>query len=143
MIRRSLLLFAALASLACSQEQTKPGELQKEREKPRTSGKQEVPAEEDKSYLKEVHTFNPLQSKNSVQVGDGYWRKGKVQAGANHYLDATLWNESNTEAWLKLAKANERLKDYAGAKAAYAKYLELAPNVKDAADIRKKMEHLK
>ena len=144
-----ILLLAGLAPLA-AQDQTKPptappdkqGEL-KDRPKPKTSGKQMVPAEEDKSFLSEAHSFNPLQSQKSVEIGDQYLKKGKVRAAANRYEDATLWNDGNAGAWLKLAKADEKLKDTAGAKAAYTKYLAVAPEAKDAAEIRKQLEKLK
>jgi tetratricopeptide (TPR) repeat protein len=144
-----ILLVAGLAPLA-AQDQTspptpppdKPGEL-KDRPKPKTSGKQMVPPEEDKSYLNEAHSFNPLQSQKSVDIGDQYLKKGKVQAAANRYEDATLWNDGNAGAWLKLAKADEKLKDTTAAKAAYTKYLAVAPEAKDAADIRKKLEKMK
>ena len=46
-------------------------------------------------------------------------------------------------AWLKLAKADEKLKDTAAARAVYTKYLAVAPEAKDAADIRKKLEKMK
>ena len=142
-----MLLVAGMAPLA-AQDQTKPqppakpGELQKERPQPQTSGKRAVPPEEDRSFLKEEHTFNPLQSHNSVAVGDQYAKKGRYQGAAYRYEDATLWNDGNAEAWLKLGRIRERLKDAPGAKAAYTKYLALAPNAKDAAAIRKKLEKL-
>jgi tetratricopeptide (TPR) repeat protein len=143
MVRWIIPAIALAAVLAYAQDPAKPGELQKDRQPKQTSGKQAVPPEEDKAFLKEEHSFNPLQSKNSVEIGDGYLRKGKVQAAANRYVDATLWNAGNAEAWLKLARADERLRDTSGAKTAYAKYLELVPNAKDAGEIRKKLDRLK
>ena len=146
---RALILAAAISAPLFFQAQTNPQnsppkpKLQVERPPQKTSGKQVVPPEEDKSFLKEEHSFNPLQSQNSVQVGDQYLKKGKYQAAANRYLDATMWNEGNGEAWLKLGKANEKLKDMKAAKDAYAKYLSVAPDAKDAAEIRKKLEKMK
>jgi predicted TPR repeat methyltransferase len=46
-------------------------------------------------------------------------------------------------AWLKLAKADEKLKDTAAARAAYTKNLAVAPEAKDAAETRKKLEKMK
>jgi|ERR1035437_1562492 tetratricopeptide (TPR) repeat protein len=140
-----ILLMAALYPLTAANQEpqtppVKPGELQKERQ---TSGKRAVPPEEDKSYLREEHSFNPLQSQKSVSTGDFYFKKGKLQAAANRYEEATMWNDGNTEAWLKWAKAAERMKDAAAAKAAYSKYLNLVPGAKDAAEIRKKIDRLK
>jgi tetratricopeptide (TPR) repeat protein len=137
------LLLAALTPLL-AQEQTAPPkpELQ-DRPAPKTSGKQAVPPEEDKSFLKEEHSFNPLQSQKSVNTGDFYFKKGKFPAAAARYLDATMWNDGNAEAWLKLAKADEKVKDLQSAKDAYAKYLSLAPDAKDAPEIRKKLDKMK
>jgi tetratricopeptide (TPR) repeat protein len=151
-----ILLLAALAPLA-AQDQTNPptsppsnpqtappdkGEL-KNRPKPKTSGKQMVPPEEDKALANENFDFNPLESQKWVGVGDYYWKKGKYTAAAGRYDAATRYNDSNAEAWLKLGKAEEKLKDTAGAKVAYTKYLAVAPDAKDAAEIRKKLDKMK
>jgi predicted Zn-dependent protease len=140
MARRVLPLLAAALALACARDQ--PG-LQPGRPQAQTSGKREVPPEEDKSFLTDAHDFNPLQSQKSVETGDFYLKKGKLQAAAYRYQDATLWNDGNAEAWLKLGRAEERLKDTVSAKAAYTKYLGLAPEAKAATDIRKKLEKMK
>ena len=133
------LLLAALTPLF-AQDQTPPPQPQLEqRPAPKTSGKQQVPPEEDKSFLKEEHSFNPLQSQKSVEVGDHYLRNGKVMGAIYRYQDATLWNDGNAEAWLKLGKAEEKVNDRKAAKDAYSKYLELMPTAKDAPSIRKKL----
>ncbi len=146
------LLLAGLLPLAAQQQtaqeqtppQNPPAKPQlEERTQPKTSGKQAVPAEEDKSFLSEEHSFNPLQSQKSVEVGDNYFRNGKIQGAVYRYMDATLWNDGNAEAWLKLGKAQERMKDTKAAKDAYTKYLELSPDAKDAAGIRKKLLSMK
>jgi len=158
MVRWGFALVAAALVLACAQDQTKqdqskqdpakpdqskPGELQTNRTPPKTSGKREVPPEEDKAFLREAHDFNPLQSQKEVDTGDFYLHKGKVQAAANRYQEATMYNDGNAEAWLRLAKADEKLRDTEAAKAAYTKYLAAAPDAKDAAAIRKKLEKMK
>jgi tetratricopeptide (TPR) repeat protein len=147
---RALILAAAILAPLALKVQTNPQtpppprpELQVERLPQKTSGTQAAPPEEDKSFLKEEHSFNPLQSQNSVQVGDQYFKKGSYQAAANRYLDATMWNDGNGEAWLKLGKADEKLKDMKSAKDAYVKYLSVAPDAKDAAKIRKKLGEIK
>jgi tetratricopeptide (TPR) repeat protein len=137
-----------LAGLLAAQEQTTPPtppakpQLE-ERTPPKTSGKQAVPPEEDKSFLSEEHSFNPLQSQKSVQTGDFYLHKGKTMAAVYRYQDATLWNDGNAEAWLKLGKAEEKVKDPKAAKDAYTKYLALAPDGKEAAAIRKRLREMK
>jgi Flp pilus assembly protein TadD len=141
------LLLAGLLPLA-AQEQTTSQDSQpkpqlEQRTPSKTSGKQAMPAEEDKSFLSEAHSFNPLQSQKSVEVGDHYLRNGKLQGAIYRYQDATLWNDGNAEAWLKLGKAQEKMKDTKAAKDAYAKYLELSPDSKEAGAIRKKLQSMK
>jgi tetratricopeptide (TPR) repeat protein len=141
------LLLAGIMPLAAQEQTTPPDTAPKpqleQRTPPKTSGKQAVPAEEDKSFLSEEHSFNPLQSQKSVEVGDHYLRNGKIQGAIYRYQDATLWNDGNAEAWLRLAKAQEKMKDTKAAKDAYRKYLELSPDAKDAAAIRKKLQSMK
>jgi predicted TPR repeat methyltransferase len=47
------------------------------------------------------------------------------------------------DAWLRLGEAQDKLKDRKAAKEAYVKYLELAPDAKNAAEIRKKIAQAK
>ena len=136
---------AALAPVVLAQD-TKPGQLQKERPKQATSDKEEVPPEEDASLANESYSFNPLQSKKDVGVGDYYAKKHNFHSAAIRYRSATKWDDGNQEAWLKLGEAEERLKDPSAARQAYSKYLELATDAKDAktaAEIRKRVEKLK
>ena len=58
-------------------QDTPPNPQLEQRTAPKTSGKQAVPAEEDKSFLSEEHSFNPLQSQKSIEVGDQYFKNGK------------------------------------------------------------------
>jgi len=124
-----------------------PAQLKKERNKPpeKTSDKEEVPPEEDASLSTESYSFNPLQAKKDVGVGDEYAKKHNFRAAAGRYRSATKWDDGNQEAWLKLGEAEEKLKDPDAARQAYSKYLELATNSKDsktAAEIRKRVEKL-
>jgi predicted TPR repeat methyltransferase len=59
------------------------------------------------------------------------------------FREATKWNETNSEAWLRLGDAEEKLKDTKAAKEAYSKYLEMASDAKNSAEIRKKVQKLK
>jgi len=102
-----------------------------------------VPPEEDASLGTTKYSFNPLQSTKDVAAGKFYARKGNYRAAAGRYREATRWDDSNSEAWLLLGEANERLKDKNAARDAYKKYLELAANAKNAADIRAKLAKLK
>ena len=103
----------------------------------------QLPPEEDKSAQPKQYTFNPLQSKKEVVVGEFYFKKGDFRAAAGRFSEATKWNGGNAEAWLRLGDAQEKMKDMKAAREAYAKYLELAGDAKNAPEVRKKMEKLK
>jgi tetratricopeptide (TPR) repeat protein len=139
MARWTLALFAAGALLAQNQDQ-----LKTERPAPpAATGPIEAPPEEDKSVSVTNYSFNPLQSRNSVRVGNEYYTKGNYHAAENRFRDATRWNDQNGEAWLRLGMAAEKSKDPQTAKEAYGKYLKLQPDAKDAPDIKKKLAKLK
>ena len=138
---RWVIALAFLAALPlCAQD--KP-ELKRARTPQANSGKEEVPPEEDTSLAKDDYSFNPLQSKRDVSVGDLYRKKGNWVAAARRYQTATLRNDGNSEAWLKLGEARQKLHDGKGAKEAYGKYLELDPDSKAAQEVRKTLAKLK
>ncbi len=85
------------------------------------------------------YTFNPLQAEKELRTGKFYAKKGNHKAASVRYMEATKWNPGLPEAWLLLAESLEKRKDTKGAKEAYAKYLELAPDAKNAPAIKKKL----
>jgi tetratricopeptide (TPR) repeat protein len=128
------------------QQQTppgKPGELQKERPQPKTSDKDAAPPEEDTSMGATTYSFNPLQAKKDIEVGNLYAKKHSYRAAASRYLSATKYNDGDAEAWLRLGEMDEKLRNKAGAHEAYAKYLEIASDAKNAAEIKKRLDKLK
>ncbi|HMC62636.1 MAG TPA: tetratricopeptide repeat protein, partial [Candidatus Solibacter sp.] len=83
-----------------------------------------APPEEDKSSATDTnYTFNPLQAKKDIIVGNLYFKKGSFRAAAGRFSEATKWNEGDTEAWLRLGETEEKLKDHQAAREAYEKYL--------------------
>ena len=102
-----------------------------------------LPEEEDKSDAATVYSFNPVQSKNELAVGNEYFVKGNFTAAANRFRVATKWNDGNAEAWMRLGEAEEKKSNAKGAREAYQKYLELAPNAKNAGDVRKRLSKIK
>jgi tetratricopeptide (TPR) repeat protein len=112
---------------------------------PNTVTKEEVPKEEDESLspVNKDYAFNPLQAEKEVTVGNYYLKKGSYRAAANRFREATKWNQGYGEAWLKLGEAAEKEKDVKTAKEAFVKYLEISPDAKDAAEVRKKLAKLK
>lgn len=98
------------------------------------------PPEEDVTLVEtKEYTFNPLQAEKEVRTGNFYAKKGNHKAAALRFLEATKWNPGMAEAWLRLGESLEKRKDVKGAKDAFAKYLELAPEAKNAASIKKKL----
>jgi tetratricopeptide (TPR) repeat protein len=136
-VRRKLFLSLILAS-ALGAQQPKPPDP-KPRDSKAQDPKVEEPPEEDESLAPKVYSFNPLQAAKEVRVGDYYFKTKKYKAAMLRYREATRWNANLAEAWLKLGETDEKLKDSAGAREAYAKYVELAPDAKEADSIRKKL----
>ncbi len=98
------------------------------------------PPEEDATLVEaKEYTFNPLQAEKEVRTGNFYAKKGNYKAASLRYQEATKWNPGYAEAWLRLGESLEKRKEGKGAKEAYAKYLELAPDAKNAALIKKKL----
>ena len=138
MSRWVLALLLALAATGLADD------LKKERPKPPVSEQEEIPKEEDESLTTaKEYSFNPLQAKKEIRVGNYYYKKGSYRAAALRFREATKWNGGDSEAWLRLGEAAEKQKDDKTAKEAYEKYLELAADAKDAPDIRKRLEKLK
>jgi tetratricopeptide (TPR) repeat protein len=100
---------------------------------------QEPPEEDSTLVDKKEYSFNPLQAEKELKTGDFYAKKGNHKAAAIRYQEATKWNPGLADAWLKLGESLEKRKDTKGAREAFAKYLELAPDAKNAAAIRKKL----
>jgi tetratricopeptide (TPR) repeat protein len=114
--------------------QTKPGA--------KPSADTDLPPDEDVTTPKEEFTFNPLKSKKALSAGDFYLHKGNYKAAAERFREATGWNDSNADAWLKLGESEEKRGQAKAARTAYEKYLQLAANAKNAAEVKKKLEKL-
>ena len=131
-VRKCTLALAFFLTLLCSSA-LKAQEKSKEAE----------PPEEDETLLKQKakkeYSFNPIQANKEIGVGNYYMRKGAYKSAMMRFQEATNWNPSLPEAWLRLAEANDKLKDVKAARAAYAKYLEVAPDAKNADSIRKRL----
>jgi tetratricopeptide (TPR) repeat protein len=126
---RVSLMWAALASVAVAQA---PKDLPPE--------ESQLPPEEDKAKVQQQYSFNPLQSKKEVTVGEFYLKKGDFKAAAGRFREATKWNDGNADAWLKLGDAEDKMKDSKAAHEAWEKYLQLAPEAKNAAEVRRKLQ---
>ena len=109
-------------------------------QKPTVEPKPQEPVEEDKTLqpLKE-YEFNPLQAESEITTGKYYFKKGSYKAAAGRFREATKWNPQSADAYLWLGNTLSKSKDAKGAKEAYTKYLELAPDAKNAAEIKRKL----
>ena len=124
-----LLILALVCSLGCWAQQTKP--------------QQQEPPEEDEALTPKEYTFNPLQANKELQIGNYYFKKKNYRAAAKRFSEATKWNPSFAEAFLRLGESEDKLKDAAAARQAYSTYLELAPEAKNAAEIKKRLSKVK
>ena len=110
---------------------------------PQAVDKDGLPPEENKAIAVKEYAFNPLQALKEIRTGNYYFKKGAFRAAAGRFEEAIKWNSGEPEAWLRLGEAEEKLKDPKAAHTAYAKYLELASDAKNADEIRKKLDKLK
>ena len=110
--------------------------------KPKPQIEEELPPEEDVSAKPKEYSFNPLQAATELKIGNYYMKRGKYRAAAQRFREATLWNNSLAEGYQRLGEAEEKAHEKKAARDAYAKYLEVAPDAKDADEIRKKMKKL-
>jgi tetratricopeptide (TPR) repeat protein len=100
---------------------------------------EQEPPEEDESLAPKTYSFNPLEADKDLKVGLYYYKKGNYKAAMSRFREATLWNPTYAEAFLRLGESAEKLKDKKTAHEAYEKYVTLAPNEKQAEAIKKKL----
>jgi tetratricopeptide (TPR) repeat protein len=100
---------------------------------------EQEPPEEDESLKPKTYSFNPLEADKDLKVGLYYFKKGNYKAAMSRFHEATLWNPTSAEAFLRLGESAEKLKDKKAAHEAYEKYIALAPNEKQAEAIKKKL----
>jgi len=100
---------------------------------------EQEPPEEDESLKPKEYTFNPLEAEKDLKVGNYYFKKGNYKGALNRFREATKWNPNYAEAYLRLGESEEKMKDTKAAHEAYAKFLELAPDSKEAASVKKKL----
>lgn len=115
--------------------------LKKRSDQPKSQQQTEEqePPEEDESLKPKTYSFNPLEAEKDVKVGLYYFKKGNYKASTSRFREATLWNPSYAEAFLRLGESEEKMKDKKAAAEAYEKYLALAPDSKEAASVKKKL----
>src|SRR2546427_5089207 len=133
MMSRRWTCLLALAVAAGAQQPPK-----KEESKPAPQQEQ-APPEEDESLVPKEYSFNPLQAAKEMKVGNYYFKQHKYRAAAQRFQEATKWDGNLAEAYLRLGEAREKQHDLKAAAEAYAKYLEVAPDAKDAPEVKKRL----
>jgi tetratricopeptide (TPR) repeat protein len=135
-MRWALLMALFLAGVLSAQEDKqskKPSEQQPKEQQ------EQQPPEEDEGLKPKEYSFNPLEAEHDLQIGNYYFKKGNLKAAMNRYREATRWNPSFAEAFLRLGDTEDKLKDKQAAREAYTKYLELSPDGKEAESVKKKL----
>lgn len=136
-------LFFASTLFACAVfAQQQPPAQKKQPTPPPAKQQEEEPPEEDESLKPREYTLNPLESARNMTAGNFYFKKGNYRAAARRYDEATKWDPGNAEALLKLGETDEKLKDRHGAREAYSKYLEVAPEAKNVEEVKKRLAKL-
>jgi tetratricopeptide (TPR) repeat protein len=130
----SFLLACALPIASSAHAQTKSA--------PPPSSREQEPPEEDPDLKPKTYDFNPLEAQNNITAGNFYYKKGNYRAASRRYLEATKWDPTSGEALLKLAEADEKQREFAGAREAYTRYLALDPAPKDSEAIKKRLAKL-
>ena len=135
----ALIAFTAFAESPQKQQQKKEPAKQ-EQAKP----EEDVPPpDEDALATAKVYSFNPLQAQKEMRTGEFYFKKGSYRAAITRFREATRWNPTNAQAWLRLGDAAEKQNDPKTIAEAYGKYLELQPDAKNAPEIKKKLDKVK
>lgn len=109
-----------------------------------SSAEDDLP-EEDESVKPRVYPFNPLEAERNVKIGNFYMHQGNARgyrAAAGRYEDATKYNPSSAEAFLRLGEAEQKLNHTDKAKAAFQRAIKLSPDSKFGRDARKKLAAL-
>ena len=133
---RRWILALAFAVLASAQQPP-----QKKESKPAPQQEQ-APPEEDESLVPKEYSFNPLQAAKELRVGNYYFKKHNYRAASQRFTEATKWDGTMAEAYLRLGEAKEKQHDRKAAAEAYAKYLEITPDAKDAPEVKKRLDKL-
>ena len=128
----SLLIVLPLVAQLVAQQQEPPPPAAVEQE----------PPEEDPDLKPTEYAFNPLEASRNITAGNFYFKKGNYKAASRRYDEATKWDPASAEAYFKLGEANEKMRDMAGAREAYEKYLTLASDAKDIEAVKKRLAKL-
>jgi len=153
-VRRRFAIFTLCLALPCSaQLKTRDSDLPtlQRRDRPSEETPQgELPpgfedlVDEDEDVIVDPteYAFNPIQAKKDLKIGDFYAKRGNHRAAVGRYMEALKWNPSFGEAFWKLGRSREELKQPAEALEAYRKFVKVEPESKKARELRKRISQL-
>ena len=136
---RSLILAAAALSVSYAQEQQKPKQPPPAKPPAQQDPVEVEPPEEDEALKPKEYTFNPLEAQRDLRTGEYYYKKGSYKAAVKRFEEATLYDPSLADAFLRLGETREKLHDKKGARVAFEKFVELKPDSKLVPSIKKKI----
>lgn len=87
-----------------------------------------MPVNTTKIYAKSVQSFKGTDITDVLARGDKALNENRNEEALQLYKEAAQKAPDNSNVYAKLAKAQFKLKDYAGAQADYTKYLEAYPD---------------
>ena len=125
-----LIVLIAFPLAALQQKQPLPADVEQE------------PPEEDPDLKPTEYAFNPLEASRNITAGHFYFKKRNYKAASRRYSEAAKWDPTSAEAQFKLGEANEKMRDIAGAREAYEKYLTLASDAKDIEAVKRRLAKL-
>jgi|SRR5690348_3322009 len=106
------------------------------------AGQQVAPEPEE---LGPAFRYVPPSAKESVEIGDFYFRRKKYTGALSRYQEAARDDPDYAPAYLGMGKAYEKVGKKREALASYQKYLDALPSKKQAdaaADAQKAVRHL-
>ncbi len=130
---RAVLLTLFLALTMAAQEPKPPA--------PPATQEQEPP-EEDPDLKPKEYSFNPLEAARNITAGNFYFKKGNYRAASRRFLEASKWDPTSAEAMLRLGDADEKLRDFSGARESYEKFVMLSSDAKEIDAVKKKLATL-
>jgi tetratricopeptide (TPR) repeat protein len=99
----------------------------------------------DPSELEATYHYVPPSARQSVEIGDFYFRRKKYRGALSRYEEAARDDPYYAEAYLGIGKVYEKMGKDREALAAYNKYLESLPSKKqadEATDVQKAIHRL-
>jgi len=136
---RSAVIGLVLVGVLAAQDDDKQLKKRSDDQQKTQQVQEQEPPEEDSSLIPRTYSFNPLEAEKDLKIGAYYYKKGDYKAAMSRFHEATLWNPTYAEAFLRLGESEEKMHDKKAAHEAYEKFLSLAPDDKQAPAVKKKL----